>query len=39
MKTLIPNELLNLLVFWLSRCCSSAKWIDALSHLRLWFWS
>jgi len=32
MKRLIPNELLNLLVFWLSRCCSCLKWIDAWSQ-------
>jgi len=29
MKILIPNELLDFLVFWLSRCCSCVKWIDA----------
>jgi len=32
MKRLIPNKLLNLLMFWLSRCCSCVKWIDSWSQ-------
>jgi len=33
MKRLIPNELLNILECWLSRCYSSVKWYDAWSYL------
>jgi len=33
MKRLVPNELLNLLEFWLSVCYSCIKWFNDLSNL------
>jgi len=33
MKRVIPNELLNILECWLSRCYSCVKWYDAWSYL------
>ena len=33
MKRLVPNELLNLLEFWLSGCYSCVKWFNDLSNL------
>jgi len=32
MKKLVPNELLNILECWLSRCYSCVKWYDAWSY-------